>query len=117
MFQIAAEVSAPLAKTDEIVLIGGQDRTTSEVSKLVGTLPPAVQALTGVDITGVGSYSSLDPRHSLLASEFLLDKARCPGACARAPLDQAPVVTSQPRRGQARARSPPRVKLGSFHMH
>ena len=75
MFQIAAEVSAPLAKTDEIVLIGGQDRTTSEVSKLVGTLPPAVQALTGVDITGVGSYSSLDPRHSLLASEFLLDKA------------------------------------------
>ena len=82
MFQIAAEVSAPLAKTDEIVLIGGQDRTTSEVSKLVGTLPPAVQALTGVDITGVGSHSSLDPRHSLLASEFLLDKARCPGACA-----------------------------------
>ena len=83
MFQIAAEVSAPLAKTDEIVLIGGQDRTTSEVSKLVGTLPPAVQALTGVDITGVGSYSSLDPRHSLLASEFLpVDKARCPGACA-----------------------------------
>ena len=83
MFQIAAEVSAPLAKTDEIVLIGGQDRTTQEVSKLVGTLPPAVQALTGVDITGVRSYSSLDPRHSLLASEFLpVDKARCPGACA-----------------------------------
>merc|ERR1719245_1763182 len=50
--QIAAEVSAPLAKTDEIVLIGGSDRTTAEVSKLVGTLPPAVQALTGVDISG-----------------------------------------------------------------
>ena len=32
IFQIAAEVSAPLAKTDEIVLIGGQDRTTAEVS-------------------------------------------------------------------------------------
>merc|ERR1719383_1130074 len=28
--QIAAEVSAPLAKTDEIVLIGGADRTTNE---------------------------------------------------------------------------------------
>merc|ERR1719222_1089848 len=53
--QIAAEVSAPLAKTDEIVLIGGQDRTTAEVSKLCGTLPPAVQALTGVDITGAFS--------------------------------------------------------------
>ena len=110
MFQIAAEVSAPLAKTDEIVLIGGQDRTTSEVSKLVGTLPPAVQALTGVDITGVGSYSSVDPRHSLLASEFLLDKARwCPGrgpcgACAphgdlAAP--QRPGQGPQPAPGQA----------------
>jgi len=53
--QIAAEVSAPLAKTDEIVLIGGQDRTTAEISKLCGTLPPTVQALTGVDITGAFS--------------------------------------------------------------
>merc|ERR1719229_1121878 len=50
--QIAAEVAAPLAKTDEIVLIGGGNNTTHEVNKLVGTLPPAVQALTGVDITG-----------------------------------------------------------------
>merc|ERR1719300_502562 len=50
--QIAAEVSAPLAKTDQIVLIGGQDRTTDEVNKLVATLPPAIQALTGVDVTG-----------------------------------------------------------------
>merc|ERR1719464_2346436 len=50
--QIAAEVAAPLAKTDEIVLLGGADRTTSEVSKLLGQLPPAVQALTGVDLSG-----------------------------------------------------------------
>merc|ERR1719166_174145 len=50
--QIAAEVAAPLAKTDEIVLIGGNNNTTNEINKLVGTLPPAVQALTGVDITG-----------------------------------------------------------------
>merc|ERR1711963_1308547 len=50
--QIAAEVSAPLAKTDQIVLIGGSNNTTNEINKLVGTLPPAVQALTGVDITG-----------------------------------------------------------------
>merc|ERR1719431_2493443 len=49
---IAAEVAAPLAKTDEIVLVGGNNRTTDEVSKLVGTLPPAIQALSGVDITG-----------------------------------------------------------------
>merc|ERR1719328_804027 len=49
---IAAEVAAPLARTDEIVLIGGNNNTTNEINKLVGTLPPAVQALTGVDITG-----------------------------------------------------------------
>merc|ERR1719347_1395946 len=50
--QIAAQVAAPLAKTDESVLIGGSDRTTDEINKLVGTLPPAIQALSGVDITG-----------------------------------------------------------------
>merc|ERR1712198_101339 len=49
---IAAEVAAPLSRTDEIVLIGGNNNTTNEVNKLVGTLPPAIQALTGVDITG-----------------------------------------------------------------
>jgi len=50
--QIAAEVAAPLAKTDEIVLLGGADKTTTEVNKLLGQLPPAVQALTGVDLSG-----------------------------------------------------------------
>merc|ERR1719228_879759 len=51
--QIAAEVSAPLSKTGEIVLIGGNDKAGQEVNKLLGTLPPAVQALTGVDVSGV----------------------------------------------------------------
>merc|ERR1719223_1874821 len=55
---IAAEVAAPLAKTDEIVLIGGGNNTTNEINKLVGTLPPAIQALTGVDITGAFSKIS-----------------------------------------------------------
>merc|ERR1719382_371005 len=49
---IAAEVAAPLAKTDEIVLLGGADKTTTEVNKLLGQLPPAISALTGVDVTG-----------------------------------------------------------------
>merc|ERR1712025_768494 len=49
----AAEVSAPLSKTGEIVLIGGDDKVGQEVNKLLGTLPPAVQALTGVDVSGV----------------------------------------------------------------
>ena len=57
-FQIAAEVAAPLAKTDEIVLLGGADRTTTEVNKLLGQLPPAVQALTGVDLSGVSDIVS-----------------------------------------------------------
>merc|ERR1719290_379775 len=50
--QIAAEVSAPLAKIDEIVLVGGADKPSQEVNKLLANLPPAVQALTGVDLTG-----------------------------------------------------------------
>merc|ERR1712198_69156 len=49
---IAAEVAAPLARTDEIVLIGGNNNTTSEINKLVSQLPPAVSALTGVDLSG-----------------------------------------------------------------
>ena len=50
--QIASEISAPLAKTDTIVLLG-DDRTTSEVTRLLTNLPPAVQALTGVDLSKV----------------------------------------------------------------
>lgn len=51
--QIAAEVSAPLAKTDEILMIGSNDCITNGVTKLVSELPPTVQALTGVDISKV----------------------------------------------------------------
>lgn len=52
--KVAAEVAAPLAKTDQIVLVGDNGGgVTGEVSKLVSELPPAVQALTGVDLSGV----------------------------------------------------------------
>ncbi|XP_037037123.1 flotillin-2 isoform X3 [Bradysia coprophila] len=51
--KIAAEISAPLAKTDEIVLIGGSDNCTGDVARLVGQLPPAINALTGVDLSKV----------------------------------------------------------------
>merc|ERR1712212_1228192 len=51
--KVAAEVAAPLSKVDQIVLLGGDNRTASEVSKLVSQLPPAVQAITGVDLSGV----------------------------------------------------------------
>ena len=47
-------MAAPLAKTDQIVIVGDNaSGVTSEVSKLVSQLPPAVQALTGVDLSGV----------------------------------------------------------------
>ena len=55
MPKIAAEVAAPLGKTQEVVLINddspGGNKVSSEVTKLIGTLPPAVQALTGVDLS------------------------------------------------------------------
>ena len=46
-------MSAPLAKTEEIVLIGGPDATTAEITRLVGQIPPAVNALTGVNLSKV----------------------------------------------------------------
>ncbi|TGZ54655.1 Flotillin-2 [Temnothorax longispinosus] len=51
--KIAAEVAAPLARTEEIVLLGGSDATSGELTRLVGQVPPAVQALTGVDLSKV----------------------------------------------------------------
>ena len=42
------------------MLLGGSDRTTSEVNRLVSQLPPAIQALTGVDLTGVGVNIAVD---------------------------------------------------------
>ncbi|XP_063628775.1 flotillin-2 isoform X4 [Cydia splendana] len=50
--KIAAEVSAPLAKTDEIVLIG-DNGATGEMVRLAGGLPPAIKTLTGLDLTAV----------------------------------------------------------------
>eukprot|EP00058_Branchiostoma_floridae_P020188 XP_002605678.1 hypothetical protein BRAFLDRAFT_77926 [Branchiostoma floridae] len=54
--KIAAEASAPLARTEEIVLLGGEgSRSTQEITKLISELPPAVQALTGVDLSKVST--------------------------------------------------------------
>ncbi|KAI9579323.1 flotillin-2-like [Glossina fuscipes] len=49
--KIASEVAAPLAKTDEIVLIGGSDNFLNDINRLVAQLPPSINALTGVDIS------------------------------------------------------------------
>ena len=51
---------------DNIVLLGGADHTTTEVTKLMSQLPPAVKALTGVDLSGVlgqipGAKTQIEP--------------------------------------------------------
>ncbi|XP_031551658.1 flotillin-2a-like [Actinia tenebrosa] len=52
--KIAAEVSAPLSKIEDVVIINDDGNSvTGEVSKLIGQLPPSVQALTGIDLSGV----------------------------------------------------------------
>ncbi len=56
--EVAAAVSAPLAKTDRIVMIsGGGDgmgasRLTSDVTRVVAQLPEVIESLTGIDILG-----------------------------------------------------------------
>lgn len=50
---LAAEISAPLEKVDEIVLLGGDnDRLSTEVGKLIAEGPPVIKALTGIDVSG-----------------------------------------------------------------
>ncbi len=65
---LAAEVCAPLAKTNEIVMVGESAQQGGGASlagigrSLIGlsaTLPPAVRATTGVDLTNVSHFPSL----------------------------------------------------------
>lgn len=52
--QIAAKVSAPLAKVDEIVILSGDNnKLTSDVTRLLAEIPASVHALTGVDLSKV----------------------------------------------------------------
>lgn len=50
--KIAGKVAAPLSRTNEIVILSGeQNRVTGEVNRLLAELPVSVNALTGVDLT------------------------------------------------------------------
>uniref|UniRef100_A0AAY4EQK3 Flotillin n=1 Tax=Denticeps clupeoides TaxID=299321 RepID=A0AAY4EQK3_9TELE len=51
--KIAGKVAAPLAKTNEIVILSEGSRVTGEVNRLLAELPVSVNALTGVDLTKV----------------------------------------------------------------
>ena len=52
--QIAGKVAAPLARTNEIIIMSGDNsRVTGEVTRLLAELPVSVNALTGVDMMKV----------------------------------------------------------------
>lgn len=55
--EIAAAVSAPLAKTEKIVIVnagdgngGGASKLTADVTQIIAQLPPMVEALTGIKL-------------------------------------------------------------------
>uniref|UniRef100_A0A3Q0SGV3 Flotillin n=1 Tax=Amphilophus citrinellus TaxID=61819 RepID=A0A3Q0SGV3_AMPCI len=59
--KIASKVAAPLAKTNEIVILSGEgSRVTGEVNRLLAELPVSVNALTGVDLSKVTSLSFIN---------------------------------------------------------
>ena len=49
-------MAAPLSKTEEIVILG-DDKISGEVTRLISQLPPAVNALTGVDLSKVSWFA------------------------------------------------------------
>ncbi|XP_074597300.1 flotillin-2 [Brevipalpus obovatus] len=48
--KVAAEITAPLAKTEEVIILTGPTGTTNEVARLTAQIPPVVQTLKGFDI-------------------------------------------------------------------
>ncbi|KNC72174.1 hypothetical protein SARC_15274, partial [Sphaeroforma arctica JP610] len=50
---VAAELAAPLSKTDEIIILPGANSqsTTTELTKMISMLPPSVRAVSGVDLS------------------------------------------------------------------
>lgn len=45
-------MAAPLAKTDEIVLVG-DGGATGEIARLASNLPPALKGITGLDVSAI----------------------------------------------------------------
>lgn len=58
--QIAAKVSAPLTRVDEILILSGENsKITGELNRLLAEIPASVQTLTGVDLTKVSVLGDL----------------------------------------------------------
>lgn len=48
--KLAAEISAPMSRVDEIVLLSGESHLTSEITQMASQLPPALSAVSNCDI-------------------------------------------------------------------
>ncbi|KAG8288129.1 flotillin-2-like [Homalodisca vitripennis] len=48
--KITTQICLPLEKVKEIVIIGGSDNITSELSRLIGQIPPSLSALAGKEL-------------------------------------------------------------------
>lgn len=60
-------MAAPLARTNEIVILSGEgSRVTGELNRLLAELPVSVNALTGVDLTKVSVSPCSIGSHSIL---------------------------------------------------
>ncbi|XP_042560679.1 flotillin-2 isoform X3 [Clupea harengus] len=63
--KIAAKVAAPLARTNEIVILSGDgSRVSGEVNRLLAELPVSINALTGVDLTKMPLLQQLTSAHA-----------------------------------------------------
>ncbi len=80
--KMAEAVSAPLAKTDRITIIGGGDggagasKLTRDVTDIVASVPPVVESLTGVDLSRmVKDVAGIIPTSEPAADEDTVDEA------------------------------------------
>uniref|UniRef100_A0A8C1S6W7 Flotillin n=1 Tax=Cyprinus carpio TaxID=7962 RepID=A0A8C1S6W7_CYPCA len=63
--KIAAQVAAPLSRTNEIVILSGDGgRVTGEVNRLLAELPVSVNALTGVDLSKIPLLQKMSNRQA-----------------------------------------------------
>lgn len=66
-------MAAPLARTNEIVILSGDGgRITGEVNRLLAELPVSVNALTGVDLSKVSEmyYTEVEGHGNIIVDIF-----------------------------------------------
>lgn len=57
--KVAAEITAPLSRTNEVVIMGGSTAISGDLTRLAAQIPPAVAAVSGVDLKKVGRFECL----------------------------------------------------------